>query len=317
MRPSTTAPAFWFRRRGAGYRRTLPVAFGQALIAPARALAGLLVCALGLLMTGGRADAALGERAQGLVRALRSEKSASVRQKAAADLGRLADTETMAALVAALFGDREADVRAACADALGQLADRGARSALRAAQRDESPRVRKAAEAALEKLSGGTEAAAGPTRRLTVVVGRTGSKVKSGTLDDIPKRMRDALLSEMKNAPSVDLIDEPRGEEAARPKGGGTAFAIEGSVVKLVRRTTPSGELEISCDVSLVVSKLPGRSIISMLSGGASVFGPRGPSTKPTKAFIENLETQALTQAVSEANASLLSFLQNLSRAPQ
>lgn len=310
MRPSTTAPGprTCRRRGGAGPR------LWGCLVLIALGLGGFPP-APGLPPGVRTAEASLGDRALNLVKTLRTEKSAAARKQAAADLGRLADTEAMSALVAALFGDADADVRAACAEALGQLADPSARSALRAAQRDESPRVRKAAEASIVKLSGGDAGAAGPQRRLTVVVGRTGSKVKSGTLDDIPKRLRDALLSEMKVAPAVDLIDEPRGEETVKPSG--QAFSVEGSVVKLARRTTPSGELEISCDVSLIVSKLPGRSIISMLSGGASVFGPRGPSTKPTKAFIENLETQALTQAVSEANASLLSFLRNLSRAPQ
>jgi len=61
---------------------------------------------------------------------------------------------------------------------------------------------------------------------------------------------------------------------------------------------------------------MPGHNIVGIVSGGASAFGPRGPSTKPTKALIENLETQALTQAVQSANENLVSFLRAQTRAP-
>jgi hypothetical protein len=252
------------------------------------------------------------ERRAFLEATLRRDRNASARQRAALALGQLADTEALSSLVICLLGDREASVRAACADALGALAEPSAQPALRAAAKDESPLVRKQASAALAKLSGdsGDPDKAPLKSRVTIVVGRMGAKAKSGTMPDIPARLREAVIKELRGTRELDTIEELR--DAGDVRSG---YSVDSSVTRLSRRTTPAGELEISCDVSMIIAVLPQKAVVGMVSGGASVIGPRGPSTKPTKAFLENLESEALSQAAHEAHSSFMTFLRQQQRA--
>jgi hypothetical protein len=265
---------------------------------------GVAAQALGLGSTGWAS-----ERFAELKTMLRTDRNPGQRRQAAAELGKLGDGAAVPTLVQSLLADRSDAVRAACAEALGQLGDAGARAGLKAAARDESERVQRLASAALSRIEEQVAARARPLQKVSVVVGRMGSKAKSGTLADIPKRLREAIIKGLQATPELELFDEGK-----KPSGPGKLFSVESSVTNLTRRTTPAGELEISCDVSVVIAMIPGRNIVGMVSGGASAFGPRGPSTKPTKALIENLETQALTQAVQAANESLVSFLRSQTR---
>jgi len=252
------------------------------------------------------------ERRSQLESTLKKEKAAAARQKAAVALGELGDSDAMPTLIISMLGDRDANVRAACAEALAALADPGAQPALRAATHDESPLVQKKAAAALTKLGGGSGDRSPLKGRVTVVVGRMGTKAKSGTLPDIPQRLREAVISEIRGTHEIDMIEDLQKGEALR-----SGYTVDSSVTKLTRRTTPAGELEISCDVSMIIAVLPAKAVVGMVSGGASVIGPRGPSTKPTKAFIESLEVDALNQAVKETHSSLISFLRTQLKARQ
>ncbi len=264
--------------------------------------------------------ASASERRTQLETTLRSDRTPGARQRAAAALGSLGDTEALSVLIVALLGDEEAAVRAACADALAALADPAAQAALRAATHDEHALVRRQASAALSRLSPlasrpepekTAPSAPSSKGRVTVVVGRMGSKAKSGTMPDIPLRLREAVIKEARSAVELDVQEEPRA--GSEPRSG---FSIDSSVTRLTRRTTPEGELEVSCDVSMIIAVLPGRSVVGMVSGGASVIGPRGPSTRPTKAFIEGLETEALNQAVHESHASFMTFIRQKGSRP-
>ncbi len=272
--------------------------------------AGLGLLVLCSLLGHGRALAA-SDRLSELQKTLRASKNTAQRRQAAEELGKLGEEAALPQLVQSLLADRSEAVRAACAEALGQLGEVGARAALRAAAHDESERVQRLASAALGKLEEKQAALSRPLQRVSVIVGRMGSKAKSGTLADIPKRLRETILKELQAIPELDLFEENK-----KPTGPNKIFLVESSVTNLARRTTPSGELEISCDISVVIALMPGHNIVGIVSGGASAFGPRGPSTKPTKALIENLETQALTQAVQSANENLVSFLRAQTRAP-
>lgn len=254
---------------------------------------------------------AVSQRLSDLQKTLRTSQNAGQRRQAAEELGKLGEGAALPLLIQSLLADRSEAVRAACAEALGQLGDVGARSALKAAEHDESSRVQRLASAALSHVEEKASAAARPVQKVSVIIGRMGSKAKSGTLADIPKRLRETVTRELSALPEIELT-----EEGKKPTGPGKLFLVESSVTNLARRTTPSGELEISCDISVVIALMPGHNIVGIVSGGASAFGPRGPSTKPTKALIENLETQALTQSVQAANENLVSFLRAQSRAP-
>lgn len=250
-----------------------------------------------------------------LQKTLRGDRQSSARIRAAGELGRMADTAALGALIQCLLGDRESEVRAACAKALGELGESAARPALRAATKDESDGVRKQAEAALGRLGPGGATPGTPPlpQRVTILVGKMGAKAKSGTMPDILEKLREAVLTELRQVSEIDIVEESKGGRAG--KGG---FTVDSSVTRLARRTTPNGELEISCDVSMIIAMLPAKNIVGMVSGGASVIGPRGPSAKPTKAFLEGLESDALTQAVHETHSSLMQFLRSqLSRMPQ
>ena len=270
------------------------------------ALGSLLVqtLALGLAL-------AANERLSELQKTLRASKNTAQRRQAAEELGKLGEEAALPQLIQSLLADRSEAVRAACAEALGQLGEVGARAALRAAAHDESERVQRLATAALGRLEEHQTALARPLQKVSVIIGRMGSKAKSGTLADIPKRLRETIFKELQAIPEIELA-----EEGKKPSGPNKLFLVESSVTNLARRTTPSGELEISCDISVVIALMPGHNIVGIVSGGASAFGPRGPSTKPTKALLENLETQALTQAVQAANENLVSFLRSQTRAP-
>lgn len=270
-----------------------------------------VLLALGVLCL--LAEAGAGEKRAFLENALKNDKTASARQKAAKELGDLGDSDALKALIVALIGDRDANVRAACAEALAALADPNAQPALRAATHDENATVRQKATAALTKLGGGAGQDRTPLKgRVTIVVGRMGTKAKSGTMPDIPQRLREAVISEIRGTHEIDMIEDlQKGEKQS------SGYTVDSSVTKLTRRTTPAGELEISCDVSMIIAVLPARAVVGMVSGGASVIGPRGPSTKPTKAFIEGLESDALNQAVKETHSSLMAFLRQQLKAKQ
>jgi len=244
---------------------------------------------------------AMGRRST-LEATLRTDRNRQERRRAAVELGELGDSDAAPALILAMFSDRDESVRGACAEALAALAERSTLPALRAATKDESPLVRRLAMAAVKRLSPATSSGSG--KRVTVVVGRSGSKAKSGTLPDIPKVLREAVIKEMRESSELEVI-----EDLDAAGGTATGFTVDSSVIKLSRLTTPQGELEVSCDVSMIIAALPGRNVVSMVTGGASVIGPRGPSTKPTRAFIESLETEAVQQAVKETHANVMTYL--------
>lgn len=275
-----------------------------------RALRTTVLFIVVLAVLGAARPSQASERRANLENTLRQDRSPQTRQRAAVSLGELGDTAALPALILSLLGDREAAVRAACADALAALAEPGAQHALRAATHDESEVVRRQASAALNKLVPPTDGErSGIGQHVTIVVGRMGSKAKSGTMADIPGRLREAVIKEMRGTGEIDVIEDLK--NAGDAKSG---YSVDSSVTRLVRRTTPAGELEIACDISMIIANLPGRSVVGMVSGGASVIGPRGPSTRPTKAFLESLESEALIQAVKETHSSLVTFLRHQTR---
>ena len=261
--------------------------------------AWLLACVLSLL--GAWQAHALGRR-DALESALRIERSAAARKQAAVSLGELGDTDATRALIMAMLGDRDATVRAACAGALAALADPTSLSALRAATRDDSEVVRRQASTAVSRLSPATRSTSG--RRTTIVMGRAGSKAKSGTLPDIERVLRDAVIKQLQGQDEIDLVENLTVGERA-----GVGYTLDTSVTRLSRATTQDGELAVSCYVSMIIAALPGRNVVSMAQGDATVIGPRGPSTKPTKQFLESLETQSIEEAVRSAMESLHRYL--------
>ena len=195
--------------------------------------------------------------------------------------------------------------RQACADALATLGTPAALSALRAATHDENAGVKQKAEAAVDKL---TKLAAQPLEKLVVLIssppGKGGGAKVATSIVGLPQRLRDEFTRELKNSADIDLRDDPKAVEASE-----SAFAIESTVTSLQKRTTPRGELEVSCDINVTISLLPGKRVVGIVSGGASTFSPRDSAARVSKSQVADLESQALSQAVQAATENLLSFL--------
>jgi hypothetical protein len=246
-----------------------------------------------------------------LEKTLQSDPSFQVRVQAAAVLGKLGDREAVPILIQTMMEDKHEMVRATCAEALGRLGDPAAKPALKAALSDPSTAVRAQAEQALKGLSGEHPAVAAPAaadppgkdeRRIPVTLGRMGSKAR-GITPDLPRRLKEAIARELASTPDVQVMDELRDHS----KSG---FTVESSVTEMSRRTMPGGQIEVTCEVSMVIGILPSHAIVGMTSGGATIQAPLRVA-RPSKAVAESLEADALTHAVRGAHQNLLAFLRN------
>ncbi|HNF99568.1 MAG TPA: hypothetical protein PK493_19870, partial [Pseudomonadota bacterium] len=73
--------------------------------------------------------------------------------------------------------------------------------------------------------------------------------------------------------------------------------------------TTSRGELEVSYDINVVISQMPGKRVVGIVTGGASTFSPKNSAGRLSKNQIDDLEQQALSQSVLAATENVLSFL--------
>jgi hypothetical protein len=259
---------------------------------------------LGLWLCGSRSPSLVWAQSSdaALIQTLRSGKEVEARRQAAARLSKIDVTIALEPLMKALLADRSPLVRAACADALVALSAPAALSALRAATHDEDPAVRKKAEAAVEKLD---KLAAEPVEKMVVfVVAPPAKPGKNATNSALLTRAYEEITKELQNSGDIELRDDLK---SIQPSDN--AFSIESTISNLSRRTTPRGELEVSCDLNVTISLLPGKRVVGIVSGGASTFSPRDSAARVTKAQAAELESQALTQSVQAATENLLSFL--------
>ncbi len=264
----------------------------------------LLVAAVALAGPPAHAD-----RVEDLGDALLTDPSWRVRLQAAFVLGRLRDLRAITPLTRALSDENES-VRAQAAQVLGDLGDASATAALTRAQRDPSPIVRAQAKTSLAKLAGPqpttpvdpygshTSARPAPATRpvptagaLHVEVGGIGSKTR--TSPELKQRLREFLTRELEHTPGITL-------DGAASKG----FLIDTAITSISRRATGSF-IEVSCEVSLIVGRLPSHAMVMMTSGGATVQAPRGIEPAREKA----LQVDALEGAVHGAQQNLLAFL--------
>ena len=259
-----------------------------------RALFKCLLCALVLSVSG---ESARADRVDDLSNALINDPSWRVRLQAAVVLGKLHDRRGVPALMRAL-SDQVETVRGMAAQVLGELGDSSARAALERAKRDPSPFVRGQAIVAYNKLGGGTQVVARPqpsSRALHVEVGGIGAKTAAAT-PELQARLRSFILRELEHTPGLTLEGAPR-----------NGFLIDSAITQLSRRTTQD-YVEISCEVSLIVGKLPSKAMVMMTSGGATVQTPRA-GFRPDRE--KALQVDALEGAVHGAHENLLAFLKS------
>jgi hypothetical protein len=228
-----------------------------------------------------------------------SDPSWRVRVQALVVLGKLGDPRALPTLEQALSDEHES-VRGLAAQILGKMAqpdDTEAVAALEAASHDRSAFVRDRSEASLALLKPGTGRAVAPTGRasgLHVEVGGIGTKTRN-TPPELTRRLREFILRELARTPGLTIEGKPL-----------SGFLIDSAITALTRKTA-GDYVEVSCEVSFVVGRLPSKVMVMMTSGGATVQTPRlGFRADHERA----LQVDALKGAVEGAHQNLLAYLQ-------
>jgi hypothetical protein len=226
-----------------------------------------------------------------------ADSSWRVRLQAAVVLGRLHDQRGVPALMRAL-ADPQETVRGMAAQVLGDLGDASALAAVQRSRGDPSPFVRGQATVAVGKLSGAspTIVAARPTpHALHVEIGGVGAKTASAS-PELQRRLREFIMREVSQTPGLTFEGASRG-----------GYLIDSAITQLSRRTNGSF-VEITCEVSLIVGRLPSKAMVMMTSADATVQAPKaGFNTGREQA----LQVDALEGAVHGAHENLLAFLKS------
>jgi hypothetical protein len=235
------------------------------------------------------------DRVDEVCRALTSDPSWRVRLQAAVVLGKLRDGRAVPSLLRALGDDNET-VRGLSAQVLGDLGDASVIAALERAQHDSSAFVREKAQQALARLHPTSVALRGSSsreRKFHVEVGGIGAK-SNRVSPELTQRLREFIIRELERTPNVTLEGKPL-----------SGFMIDSSITSVSRRLTDEW-VEVTCEVSFVVGRLPSKAMVMMTSGGATVQAPRA-GFRPEKERA--LQMDALEGAVQGANQNLLAFL--------
>ncbi|MCU1277762.1 MAG: lyase domain protein repeat-containing protein [bacterium] len=214
---------------------------------------------LALLAAPARAD-----RVDDLCRTLTNDSSWRVRLQAVVVLGKLRDARSVPSLLRALSDDNET-VRGLSAQVLGEIGDATLIAALERAHRSDSSQfVRNKAGEAVAKLHPASAPmhGASASRALHVEVGGIGMKA-THVSPELITRLREYIIRELSRTPGLTLEGKPL-----------SGFLIDSSITNVSRRLTDQW-VEITCEVSFVVGRLPSRAMVMMTSGGATVQAPR------------------------------------------
>jgi HEAT repeat protein len=240
---------------------------------------------------------ALADRVADLTRALTSDPDFKVRLTAAMVLGKLRDRRAEPALLEGL-SDRNETVRGMSASALGKLGDPEAAPALERLSRDRSDFVRGAAREALLLLKP-PPSAPPSSRKIGLALGAVHNKSAYGG-PRIADHLRETLIHEIADVPALAVVDEQ-----------GAGYVIESTIKQLNHRTTDHW-VEVDCELSFIVAKLPSHGIVGTTSGGATVQVPKL-SYHPAKQDLYFAE--AMENAVRGAHPSLVELLDRLQKA--
>jgi hypothetical protein len=255
-----------------------------------RTVAGL---ALVGALAGPAASKARADRIDDLAHTLESDPSWRVRLQAVAVLGKLGDPRAAPVLIRAL-NDPNETVRGLSAQVLGDLGGATAVAALEQARHDASAFVRDKATAAIDKLQPSRSTAHAAPGAMHIEIGSVGLKARNAP-PELKETLRTLIERELAHTAGVTLGGNPD-----------SGFRLDGSITNLSRKTTDHFE-EISCEVSMVVGRLPSKAIVMMTSGGATVQSPRGSGLHPAQ--LVALERDALEGAVKGAHENFLTFL--------
>ena len=224
-----------------------------------------------------------------------SDPSWRVRLQAVVVMGKLGEPRSTPVLIRAL-GDANETVRGVAAQVLGDLGGPTATAALQRAKQDSSEFVRDKVLASLEKLeAGGGKTSNGNGSALHVEVGGIGVKAHNVS-PELKAALRRLIEAQLARTPGLTLEGKPL-----------SGFLIDSAITALSRKTVEN-YVEISCEVSMIVGRLPSKAMVMMTSGGATVQVARGDIRPAQEA---SLERDALEGAVKGAHENLLAFLKN------
>jgi hypothetical protein len=163
---------------------------------------------------------------------------------------------------------------------------------------DENQAVRTFAEKALSSMRTraappSTPAPAASRGTVHIAIGGVGAKPKNVS-PDMTKRLRELLVREFANTPGLTLDGQPV-----------SGFLIDSSITALNQRATRDW-IEVNCEISVVVGRLPSKAMVMMTSGGATVQEAKGGWRQEHAA---TLQADALEGAVKGAHENLLAYL--------
>ncbi|UJR78294.1 HEAT repeat domain-containing protein [Sandaracinus amylolyticus] len=290
----------------------------------ARTTRGVLLAALAAIFVAAIAIAPL--RAQDrttVLRVLRESRDFRARVRAAMALGASADP-AMAGPLAGALSDASPAVRAAAAEALGRLGNPDALPSLRSALVDREREVRDAAGRAIRAIGGSSSSASSsttpppahdPLRMPSVEVVPRERDVDWGSvryvvvLGDMQnrsgfthERLQSMLSSEvhrhllvLRGVAALDAVSPDADREIARRRL--PRMRLEGSITR-VQRQAHGRDLQVRCEVALMLMDEPGRSIRAALNGAATGMERASASRAQQEA---RLAEQALQGAVRSA----------------
>ena len=169
--------------------------------------------------------------------------------------------------------------------------------------RDDQAVIRRFAAEALEKIATATAPTTTPettTVKSTlrpggvhIAIGGIGAKPKNVS-PAMTQRLRMLLLREFSQTPGLTIDGTPV-----------SGFLIDSSITALSRKTTRDW-VEISCEISVIVGRLPSKAMVMMTSGGATVQESKTNFHDDREPIME---ADALEGAVKGAHENLLSYL--------
>jgi len=262
-----------------------------------------------------------------VIRVLRTGRDFRARARAALALGSSNDRSVTPHLVRALE-DRSPAVRAAAATALGRLQDPRALTPLRARLSDDERIVRREAAQAIRRIEAAQQGSPGSQRRgrrgrgaserlpsiavvprarrvywprvrHVVVVGamENRSRFSDDGLEQLLAAEVNRNLLVLRGVAVFQAGQIPANAQRQIQRRNLNHLRLEGSVSR-VDRSVRRRQLQVRCEVSLMLMDEPGRNMRSVLNGAATGSSPR---SGPRRTQEQRLARQALTGAVRSA----------------
>jgi hypothetical protein len=260
----------------------------------------------------GLASPARADSVDDAVQMLTRDPAWRVRLQAVLVLGKLNDPRALPALTRAL-SDPQETVRGVAVQVLSDMNARVALSDIKRLSADKSEFVREKVTQALARLEPPPPAPPSPAQppaqpspaqpslaALPLPKGATHIEVgvvsakATGAPADLPARLRELMSRELQRTPGLSLNGPPT-----------SGYIVDANITSVGKR---SGDkfVEVSCEVSYIVGRLPSKGMLMMTSGAAAVQLPKATFRRE---FEAGAQRDALEGAMRGAHENLLAFL--------